>query len=218
MSGERAPRRTTRAGATHGGDGRTRLPPFEAALQRALRHARSAAAEAARAAGALLDAASLGATGVPAGRHEALRPALRWLETLADGDDARDGRRWLAALAAALDAEIERWEARSRTDPEARGVLRAFLGLRELLWELGVRAAPGAPEAAPRPRSAPRGSAARGPRPRTPAAPEPATREPATREAATREAAARAQRARGTRMRRLERVPIEGGGPADHTG
>src|SRR5690606_8646751 len=169
------------AGATHGGDGRTRLPPFEAALQRALRHARSAAAEAARAARALLDAASLGVTGLAAERHEALRPALRWLETLADGDDARDGRRWLAALAAALDAEIERWEARSRTDPEARGVLRAFLGLRELLWELGVRTPPGAPGAAPRAPAAPRGAAARRPRPRASAAPEPASREPAPR-------------------------------------
>ena len=107
---------------------------------------------------------------------------------------------------------------REAASPKGRNRFACPLSTWELLWELGVRAAPGAPEAAPRPRSAPRGSAARGPRPRTPAAPEPATREPATREAATREAAARAQRARGTRMRRLERVPIEGGGPADHTG
>ena len=39
----------------------------------------------------------------------------------------------------ALDAEIARWETRSRRDPEARTVLRVFLGLREVLWELGVR-------------------------------------------------------------------------------
>ncbi len=42
-------------------------------------------------------------------------------------------------LTLALDAEIERWERRARNDPDARTVLRAFLGLRELLWTLGVR-------------------------------------------------------------------------------
>lgn len=42
-------------------------------------------------------------------------------------------------LAEALEVEIERWELRSSTDPDARVVLRAFLGLRELLWELGMR-------------------------------------------------------------------------------
>lgn len=45
-------------------------------------------------------------------------------------------------LAAAIDAEIARWEMRSRNDSDARLVLRAFLGLRELLWELGMRVAP----------------------------------------------------------------------------
>jgi len=42
-------------------------------------------------------------------------------------------------FATALEAEIKRWEKRSQTDPDARLVLRAFLGLRELLWELGMR-------------------------------------------------------------------------------
>lgn len=41
-------------------------------------------------------------------------------------------------LEVALEAEIKRWEQRSQTDPDARPVLRAFLGLRELLWELGL--------------------------------------------------------------------------------
>ena len=49
------------------------------------------------------------------------------------------GEALVAALADALDAEIARWQARSTEDPDARAVLRAFLGLRELLWELGVR-------------------------------------------------------------------------------
>ena len=45
-------------------------------------------------------------------------------------------------LAAALETEIKRWEQRSQTDPDARLVLRTFLGLRELLWELGMRREP----------------------------------------------------------------------------
>jgi hypothetical protein len=154
-------------------------------LLRALDHARAAAGEAALAARALLDAASLGATGMPAAGHEPLRSLLRRLEELAAS--AGGGRRWLAALGAALDGEIARWESRSRTDPEARGVLRAFLGLRELLWELGLRAEPAAGEA-------PGGAPPRAERPR----PRPATRAAAT--------------------RRLERVPIDGGGPPGRTG
>ncbi len=43
------------------------------------------------------------------------------------------------AIIDALDAEISRWETRAQDDPEARAVLRAFLGLRELLWEFGLR-------------------------------------------------------------------------------
>ncbi|MGH7286571.1 MAG: hypothetical protein ACREI8_00945, partial [Myxococcota bacterium] len=34
---------------------------------------------------------------------------------------------------------IARWEERARQDGEARAVLRAFLGVRELLWEFGIR-------------------------------------------------------------------------------
>ncbi len=43
------------------------------------------------------------------------------------------------AITDALDLEISRWETRAQDDPEARAVLRAFLGLRELLWEFGLR-------------------------------------------------------------------------------
>ncbi len=45
----------------------------------------------------------------------------------------------LVPLEEALAREITRWEERSKHDPDARAVLRAFLGLRELLWELGLR-------------------------------------------------------------------------------
>jgi hypothetical protein len=72
----------------------------------------------------------------------------------------------LSALAEALDAEIARWEARARDDAEARAVLRAFLGVRELLWELGLRrrdSAPAGPEAERRAPTS--GAASRSPRP-----------------------------------------------------
>jgi len=181
VSGPDPPRRAPGARAARPAPHR-----LEEALRQALGHARAAAGEAALAARALLDAASLGATGVPADGHEALRGALRWLEALAASAGGAEGRRWLDALGAALDGEIARWESRSQADPEARGVLRAFLGLRELLWELGLRAAPPEP---------PGEAAARAARPRPRPAP-------------TRRASAR----------RLERVPIDGGGPPGRTG
>ena len=52
-----------------------------------------------------------------------------------------------APLRAALEREIKRWEERSQTDPDARPVLRAFLGLRELLWEFGLRRSDETPSA-----------------------------------------------------------------------
>jgi hypothetical protein len=133
------------------------------ALARAARHARNAGAEATRAVRALLDAVSLIQGGVSAESHAVLSRAAAWLDALAGGlgGEAEDAA-LTRALADALDAEIQRWEERAGDDPDARAVLRAFLGLRELLWELGVRRAPngrGAPaegSGAARPRSAAR--------------------------------------------------------------
>jgi hypothetical protein len=120
-----------------------RTPPNDAreALAEARLHARRAAAEAAAALRALLDAATLAAQGEPAGvgrfapLADALEAAARWLDPEAErgGDDV------LRALADGLDAEIARWEAKSREDPEARAVLRAFLAVREVLFEVGTR-------------------------------------------------------------------------------
>ena len=113
------------------------------ALARAREHARRALAEALAACGALLDAASLAATGAEASRHPLFAAAAAWLldtrRNLARG--AGPGEELGAALSEALEAEIARWERRARNEVEARAVLRAFLGLRELLWELGVRPA-----------------------------------------------------------------------------
>jgi len=129
-------------------------PDAREALREAARHARAAAAEAALAVRSLLDAAALFGSGAPAHEHVVLRNAALWLDGIARGMAPEGGAdaSIAQALAGALDAEIARWEARAAQDPEARAVLRAFLGVRELLWELGVRPAPPA-DAAKAPRS-----------------------------------------------------------------
>ena len=132
------------------------------ALARARRHARAAAAETLEVLRALLDAASLAARGVPAEQHPLLARSAaligEWSSRLAS-EGRVGGDALTRALADALDEEIQRWEERARDDDEARAVLRAFLGLRELLWELGVRptppgaangGAPSPPESSPR--------------------------------------------------------------------
>jgi hypothetical protein len=130
-------------------------PPetVEEALSRSLRHARRALTEGLLAARSLLDAASLAIAGKPAslaqGETRAATDLRLIVATLARGLDelievTRSSDEALPtpvveAILGALDAEILRWEGRSRSDPDARAVLRAFLGLREILWELGLR-------------------------------------------------------------------------------
>lgn len=128
---------------TRGGAQRRSAVPADTrrALDEAARHARAAAAEAALALRSLVDAAALFTAGVPAESHAVLGGVAQWLDALARGASPEAGAdaALTHALAAALDAEIARWEARAAQDPDARSVLRAFLGVRELLWELGVR-------------------------------------------------------------------------------
>jgi hypothetical protein len=166
MPGKRAddPRRTDRHAAFSSAPAST-----AEALARARQHARSAASEALAAVHALLDAASLASIGRPSDASGLLAPVAQLLESaalaLAPDSDVVSAP-LLSALAEALDAEIARWEARARDDAEARAVLRAFLGVRELLWELGLRRSDTAPEAGGGAARAPRASEApRGPRP-----------------------------------------------------
>ncbi|MDJ0851442.1 MAG: hypothetical protein QNK04_23955 [Myxococcota bacterium] len=114
---------------------------MEEALLRARHHGRNAAAEALCAARAVLDAAALATRGEPAASHPWFARASQLLDELAAelGAGGAMAQALLEAVAEALDVEIGRWEARARQDPEARAVLRAFLGLREVLWEFGVR-------------------------------------------------------------------------------
>jgi len=125
------------------GNGPRREPPDTAgeALGRAREHARCAVAEGLAAVQALLDAGALATSGGPAGDHAALRPLQAVLQDLTDWLGGADGASLPAALADALDAEIDRWEKRARDDADARAVLRVYLGVREILWELGLRPA-----------------------------------------------------------------------------
>lgn len=120
----------------------------EEALARARKHLRSATVEGLEAASALLDAAT-SATGIddadPRSFAGEIRRSLDDLRSAALDEGAM---RFPAALAepliSALDAEIKRWEQRSANDPNSRPVLRAFLAVREFLWEMGVRSDPAA--------------------------------------------------------------------------
>ncbi len=144
-------------------------PPRDAAeaLSRAREHSRAAASEALAAVHALLDAAALATSGETSEANRLHSPLASLLEGLSSELAAPGARSAPAhdALADALDAEIARWEIRARDDADARAVLRAFLGVRELLWELGVRrreeTAKEKPRAGERSRRGPRG---RGPR------------------------------------------------------
>jgi hypothetical protein len=152
--------------ARRGAAGRRSRPATpEEALERARGHARAAAGEALAALHALLDAATLATSGRPSDGHGLVGPVARVLGGLAAdlGAGVGEGAEpLLAALAEALDAEIARWERRAVDDPDARAVLRAFLGVRELLWEFGVR--PAARPSGPRPRRRPQAPASQGAR------------------------------------------------------
>lgn len=127
------------------------------AIERARLHLRNAAREGLEASRALIDAALITTGGRPAGESggivdEVLAGLDLWIATL-DGDAPfRMPEAVSEPLRDALQKEIDRWEERSAHDESARPVLRAFLGLRELLWELGMRGPAGPPaEAAARP-------------------------------------------------------------------
>jgi hypothetical protein len=149
-------------------------PPPETvgeALARARQHGRAAAAEALATVRALIDATSLAASGRPSEVSRILGPLAKLLEAFGDelGHEAGDGSlRILDSIAEAVDDEIAFWEKRARNDTEARTVLRAFLGLREILWEFGVRRGGGAkgaqPDEPPRPPSRRRSTKSRGAR------------------------------------------------------
>jgi hypothetical protein len=135
-----------RSNRSDGGGRRSRDNETDAsvrrALERAVQHAQLALSEGVASARALLDAASIGVSGAPAQDHPRLSELAWTLDRIAAGLSGEAPSLRAAALStllAAIDREVERWEIRSRSDQDARAVLRAFLGLREILWEMGVR-------------------------------------------------------------------------------
>jgi hypothetical protein len=121
---------------------------------RARRHGRAAAAEGMAMVQALVDAASLASGGRPSDASRLFGPLSKLLEGL--GDELMRGTadrpsELFATIAAAIDSEVAYWEKQAHDDTEARTVLRAFLGLREVLWEFGVKREPtGAGTAVPK--------------------------------------------------------------------
>lgn len=117
--------------------------PVDEALQRARQHLRNSALEGAQAISTLIEA-TMHASDITSVAADSMigqiQQQLADLIAVLKGNSNFSMPRALAEpLAAALDAEIRRWEHRSQSDPDARLVLRAFLGLRELLWEMGMR-------------------------------------------------------------------------------
>jgi hypothetical protein len=175
---------------------RRSAPPASAleALERASAHARQAGVELIAAARAVVDAVSLGWSGQPSDANSALAALTASLDALSErlGQGGTELPEPIArAVLTALDEEIARWEKRSTTDPDARAVLRAFLGIREILWELGVR-----PDDA---------SARQRPGPARDASPDAGKR----RRPLGSEPAVKADRARSGGARRLSRVEVE---------
>lgn len=120
------------------------------AIDRARRHLRNAARESLEASRALVDAA-LHAGSMVGGAGDVGRGGLAgeaksaldaWISALEGDGPFRMPEALAEPLRRAVQTEIDRWEKRSVEDESARPVLRAFLGLRELLWELGMRTEP----------------------------------------------------------------------------
>ena len=134
----------------------------EQALGRAREHLRTSTLEGLEATRALLEAA-MHASGLTATSPDSMLRQLQdqleeLISVLRNSASFALPRALAEPLSAAIDAEIKRWEQRSESDPDARLVLRAFLGMRELLWEISVRGDDPRDPAGPRPNTRPRQS------------------------------------------------------------
>ncbi len=126
-----------------------RRPSSEEALQRARTHGRRAVSEALLATQALLDAGSISLSGNASEHNRYLSLLSKALEDVSQNLASESGQTsnpLFSAIVDALDSEIARWQTQADADPEARAVLRAFLGLREILWEVGIRRPPDSPQ------------------------------------------------------------------------
>jgi hypothetical protein len=120
------------------------------ALERAIGHASVALSEGVASARALLDAASLIVSELPAEAQPNLAELARALDQVSEALSGNSPSLRAAAthtLLETIDSEIARWEVKSRSDDDARSVLRVFMSLREVLWEIGIRREAPAPGA-----------------------------------------------------------------------
>ena len=109
------------------------------ALERARAHLRKSMLEGLEGIRALLEAA-VHASGGAMPTTDSLTGALQTqieelISTLRHSASFAMPRVVVEPLSEAVEAEIRRWEERAKNDPDARLVLRAFLGMRELIWE-----------------------------------------------------------------------------------
>ncbi len=112
----------------------------EEALARARRHGRAAASEGLAALQALVEAGALSAgRRIDEGSLATLRDTLARVRRWLDPNGGRDAASVLEGVSQALDEEIQRWEEKSKQDSDARTILRAFLAVREVVWEFASR-------------------------------------------------------------------------------
>lgn len=132
---------------------------IDQALRRARTHLRNSTLEGLEAARALLEVA-MHASGLTTASADSLTGRLQaqledLIAALRDNGSFRLPRALAEPLTEAVDAEIRRWEERAKDDPDARLVLRAFLGMRELLWEVSTRGDGARAPVEPRPKTRP---------------------------------------------------------------
>ncbi|MFP6655299.1 MAG: hypothetical protein VCB25_06705 [Myxococcota bacterium] len=130
------------------------------ALRRAQTHLRNSTLEGLEAVRALLEAA-IHASGVSATSPDSIVSQLRdhlddLISALRDHPSFVMPDAFGEPLRVALDAEIERWQQRAETDPDARLVLRAFLEMRALFWANSAHGDDAEKSTAPPPATSPR--------------------------------------------------------------
>ena len=120
---------------------RTRPQSVEEALAQSRQHARLALSEVLRSISCLIDAAALA---LGAGQNpildsgwtslvSAIDEVARKLAGVQENEPQAEG---VPEILAALEQEISRWEDRAAHDEHAQAVLIAFVGLREMVWQM----------------------------------------------------------------------------------
>jgi hypothetical protein len=133
MSARNAPRKS---GARSSGSRKDETA--NQALERAMGHASVALSEGVASARALLDAASLIVSELPAEAQPNLAELARALDQVSEalsGNSPSLRATATHALLETIDSEIARWEVKSRSDDDARSVLRVFMSLREAVGD-----------------------------------------------------------------------------------